>query len=364
LFAPWPFYGVSGCGAKFEELVANSSNRPDIFSASGLEALFPKMRKVARKTLFTSLSWFVLKIIFFGSLSDHCKFRAFKECVMSKKIKLGLLGNNLGRSRAKNLHELLGELYGLDVTYEPMDLLDRSGFVSIAAELERCRTEGFTGVNVTHPYKQEAFLHVTPMPGFPQGLTSVNTVLFTPETMLADNTDFSGFCRAFAARFGRDFKPGRVLVLGAGGVGVAIAHGLKRLGADELVVHDVRREVAQDLVSRLAEVGMAARLAQADLAAEMQNADGLVNATPIGMFQYPGNPFPAEGFGSQRWAFDAVYTPENTGFLQQCRQRDMNTLSGFHLFLYQGLDAFKHFTGVTADAEKTERLFLERYPLE
>jgi shikimate dehydrogenase len=245
-----------------------------------------------------------------------------------------------------------------------MDLLKSSGAVSIAAELERCRAEGFTGVNVTHPYKQKALAHVTTVPDFPEGLTSVNTVLFTPETMLADNTDFSGFCRAFAGQFGRDFKPGRVLTLGAGGVGVAIAHGLKRLGADELVVHDIRRETAQDLVERLSEVNLPARLAQADLVAEMQKADGLVNATPIGMFQYPGNPFPAEGFSRQRWAFDAVYTPENTEFLQHCRQRGIKTLSGFHLFLYQGLDAFKHFTGVTAEVGKVERLFLERYPLE
>lgn len=283
---------------------------------------------------------------------------------MTHKIKLGLLGNNLGRSRAKNLHELLGELYGLDVTYEPMDLLNRPGAVSIAAELERCRAEGFTGVNVTHPYKQRAFAHVTTVPDFPEGLTSVNTVLFTPDVMLADNTDFSGFCRAFVSQFGENFNPGRVLMLGAGGVGVAIAHGLKRLGADEMVIHDVRRETAQDLVERLSEVNLPARLAQADLVAEMQNTDGLVNATPIGMFQYPGNPFPAAGFGPQRWAFDAIYTPENTEFLQQCRQRDIKTLSGFLLFLFQGLDAFKHFTGVTAEAEKVKRLFLERYPLE
>ena len=283
---------------------------------------------------------------------------------MSQTIKLGLLGNNLGRSRAKNLHELLGELHGLDVTYQPMDLIHSDPPVSIARELERCKNEGFRGVNVTHPYKVEAFAHITTMPGFPEGLTSVNTVLFADEGLLADNTDFSGCCQAFRHQFGSDFKPGRVLMLGAGGVGVAIAFALKQFGVEELVVKDLNEDTSSALVAQLSASGMSVRLPHGDLLAEMQQADGLVNATPVGMFQYPGNPFPEGGFKDQRWAFDAVYTPENTEFLDMCRRRGIETLSGFYLFLFQGLDAFKHFTGITADAGAVEPAFLRRFPLE
>ncbi len=82
------------------------------------------------------------------------------------------------------------------------------------------------------------------------------------------------------------------------------------------------------------------------------------------MFQYPGNPFPEQGIRSQQWAFDAVYTPENTQFLHACRTRNIETLSGFYLFLYQGLDAFAHFAGIVPEAESIETLFLERFPLE
>jgi len=283
---------------------------------------------------------------------------------MSPSIKLGLLGNNIGRSRAKNLHELLGEMHGLDVTYRPMDLLDRQQPVSIAEELERCRKAGFRGVNVTHPYKRDAFTHVPTMPGFPKGLTSVNTVLFAERQMVADNTDYTGCCRALRCHYGEAFKPGRVLMLGAGGVGVAIAFALKRLGVDELVIHDVRADLAQELVTQMHICQRESRLAGPDMVAEMRQADGLINATPIGMFQYPGNPFPEEGFGRQRWAFDAVYTPQYTRFLQTCGQSGIETLTGFDLFLYQGLDAFERFTGYTVDAETVKRVFLKRFPLE
>lgn len=283
---------------------------------------------------------------------------------MSQTVKLGLLGNNLGRSRAKNLHELLGELYNLKVSYEPMDLIDRPDLVSIGQELQRCRGLGFRGVNVTHPYKRDALNFVTTMQHFPKGLASVNTVLFKEQEMLADNTDYSGCCRSFEQLFNNQFSPGRVLMLGAGGVGVAIAYALKKAAVDELVIFDTQESLSQSLVDQLKGGHTSVRLAEPDLLMEMKCADGLVNATPVGMFQYPGNPFPSEGIENQLWAFDAVYTPENTEFLNQCRAKDIRTLSGFYLFLYQGLDAFKHFTGIDADAARIETAFLKRFPLE
>ncbi len=283
---------------------------------------------------------------------------------MAETIKLGLLGNNIGRSRAKNLHELLGELYGLSVSYLPMDLAGHRQPVSILNELERCRKEGFRGVNVTHPYKREAFDVVSTIASFPMGLTSVNTVLFSEQTMVADNTDYSGCCRAFRHHFGEDFHPGRVLMLGTGGVGVAIAYAMKTLGAEELIVADTNKELASAFVSQMSDSGLKVRLAGPDLLIEMRNAQGLVNATPVGMFQYPGCAFPENGLASQKWAFDAVYTPENTEFLGACRKRGIATLSGFALFLFQGLDAFERFSGIIADAKEVERIFLERFPLE
>jgi shikimate dehydrogenase len=284
---------------------------------------------------------------------------------MSEIIQLGLLGNGISRTRAKDLHELLGEMYDLEVHYRIMDLGSLPTPVSITRELKRCSNEGFRGVNVTHPYKRDAFLSVNLMENFPDGLTSVNTVIFESGRMIADNTDYSGFYHAFMTQFGQHYAPGRVLMFGAGGVGVAIAFALKKLAVSELVLYDLDSEMAQNLVNLLRDNDIPARSANRDdLVNEMRQADGLVNATPVGMFQYPGNPFPADGFSSQKWAFDAVYTPVDTEFLQHCRKSDIVTLSGFRLFLYQGLNAFQHFTSVIPDAEEVEKTFLKRYPLE
>ncbi|MEZ5553234.1 MAG: hypothetical protein R3E82_20300 [Pseudomonadales bacterium] len=276
-------------------------------------------------------------------------------------MKVGLLGNGIGRSRAKHLHELIGEQLGHPLTYVPMDLESR-GRVSLADELTRCENAGFAGVNVTNPYKSEAFLAVHRTVSMPDGLTSVNTVLFREDGWTGTNTDCSGFVRAFRSGFGADAQPGRVLIAGAGagGVGKAIAFALQELGAVELAIHDTAPMAARALASELDTCGQRARVTT-DLAAEMRSADGLVNATPVGMFQYPGCVFPSSGLEDQRWAFDAVYTTEHTDFLLACAGRGIAVLSGFKLFLYQGLDAWQHFTGVAADAGSIERAFLRRY---
>jgi len=63
------------------------------------------------------------------------------------------------------------------------------------------------------------------------------------------------------------------------------------------------------------------------------------------MHKYPGSAFNAELIDSQRWAFDAVYTPLETEFMSACRESDLQCISGFYLWLFQGLEAFKIFTG-------------------
>jgi shikimate dehydrogenase len=76
-----------------------------------------------------------------------------------------------------------------------------------------------------------------------------------------------------------------------------------------------------------------------------RGADGLVNSTPIGMVGIGGCPFPQAAMAGRRWAFDAVYTPVDTPFMTAAGAAGLNLLSGYELFFYQGVDAFRHFTG-------------------
>lgn len=280
---------------------------------------------------------------------------------MKRKLKLGLIGNSISKTQSKKLHELTGEIYNFDASYELIDLEEVEN-PNIHKELEKCLKQGFDGVNVTHPYKLDAFKCIDVMDGFPKGLTSVNTAVFKDEKIIADNTDYLGFIESYKKQFGNK-NPGKVLMLGAGGVGVAIAFGLLKIGVKELVI-EARHDHLFDALSKpLSALGMKVRKLEKSLVEEMKECDGLINATPVGMWKYPGCAFPEEGLGGQTWSFDAVYTPVNTEFIKLCQKYNIETISGFKLFIYQGIEAFKRFSGIDVDGEKVEQAFLERYPL-
>ncbi len=280
-----------------------------------------------------------------------------------RMLRLGLIGRGIARTQVHQLHRLLGEMHGIAVRYDLMDIAPDAPF-DLRERLGQCAREGYAGVNVTHPYKLQAHGCVADRRWLPAGLESVNTVVFAPDAWRGGNTDYSGFLAAYRARFGAQ-PPGRVLIVGAGGVGVAIALALAALGSSALAIHDRQRPRATHLARGLRRAGVAARTVpdgeQALLRAAAA-ADGLVNATPMGMPQYPGSAFPAGCLAGQRWAFDAVYTPPVTPFLAEATSRGIAVLGGFGLFLHQGFDAFELFTGAAVDRPAATRAYLQRHP--
>lgn len=270
-------------------------------------------------------------------------------------IRLGLIGDNIAASRTPRLHEMVGGIIGHDVRYDR--LVPRQLGLDFDAVFERAQAEGFRGLNVTYPYKERAVARVRVDDARVRRLGAINTVLFEPDGPVGHNTDYTGFLAAYRKRFG-SMDPGPVCLLGAGGVGRAIAFGLVELGCRDL------RVVEKDL-GRAEAVAEALGAAMPDLrvqvsddaAAAAQGAQGFVNGTPVGMVGYPGTPIRAESMAGGRWAFDAVYTPTDTQFLADAARMGLEVLSGWELFFYQGFHCIGLFNGVTVD-EATVRAAL------
>ncbi|WP_235911563.1 shikimate dehydrogenase family protein [Mesorhizobium xinjiangense] len=269
--------------------------------------------------------------------------RAAPGGIQHMPIRLGLIGDNIRRSRSPELHRSAGRLIGLDVTYDLFIPRDMSQ--PFDAVFERCRKEGLRGVNITYPYKEQAAEMVEIADSLIAAMGAVNTVVFGSGRAAGHNTDYSGFVAAYRQAFG-DRTPGDVVMIGAGGVGRAVAFGLVTLGAGRLTIVDRDAGKAEALAAVVQQVSEGRMRATATTdAATAADAQGIINCTPVGMVGHPGSPVPIEALGGQSWAFDAVYTPVDTLFKQQAEAAGIAVLSGYELFFHQGVQAFRIFTG-------------------
>jgi shikimate dehydrogenase len=272
-------------------------------------------------------------------------------------LRLGLIGDNIAQSKSPLLHTLAGKLAGLAISYER--LVPRELGTSFEDTFAACAAGGYRGVNVTYPYKEQAARRVAIADPVVQAMGAVNTVLFEPAGPLGFNTDYSGFAAAY--RSVRGERPaGSVCILGAGGVGKAVAFALLKSGLEALWVVDPDRTKAADLASRLraAAPGLSVELPE-DVGAVADGIDGWVNCTPVGMVGYEGTPLPPERMQGAQWAFDAVYTPLETRFLAAAAAAGVTAISGYELFFHQGVDAWQIFAGRPVDAGQLRRRLTE-----
>ncbi|TGD43834.1 shikimate dehydrogenase [Pseudotabrizicola sediminis] len=276
---------------------------------------------------------------------------------MSDPIHLGLIGDNIAKSQSPRLHRLAGAQNGRRVIYDQLVPAERG--LPFDALFEWVRDNGYRGVNVTYPYKERAAAKVTVDDPLVRGIGAVNTVVFAEGGPHGFNTDYSGFIAAYR-RVRGTAAPGPVLMIGAGGVGKAVAFGLVALGLTEIRIADRDLPKAQALAEALAAAspGLTTRTGT-DAAAMAAGVSGIINCTPVGMVGYDGTPLPSENLSGAEWVFDAVYTPVDTQFLQDAMTAGLQVISGYELFFGQGVDAWAIFTGLLLDEAQMRRELAE-----
>lgn len=272
-------------------------------------------------------------------------------------LQLGLIGDNIVRSKAPLLHRLAGELTGIGVRYDR--LIPKALGKDFDAVFESCISEGFRGINVTYPYKERVVPKVRIEDPLVRALGAVNTVVFDPDGARGHNTDHSGFIAAYRNIAG-GAAPGVVCMVGAGGVGKAVAFGLVALGLEELRLVECDLPKAEALAAALRAEDKKLRVTvTGDPAAGASGARGLINCTPVGMVGYGGTPVPRELMKGASWVFDAVYTPIDTPFLNDAQAEGLTIISGYELFFYQGLHAWEIFSGTPIEEAALRRALAE-----
>jgi shikimate dehydrogenase len=264
-------------------------------------------------------------------------------------LRAGLIGEHIQKTRLPAALQIMCDEAGIKLAFDLIDTALSDGF-----DFDRKVTEliaaGWTGVTVTHPFKIDAARFAGDgMMGEAADLGAANTLVFG-DRLRGFNTDYSGFLGAWRHIMGAD-RPGRVAMAGAGGVAQAIGPALIELGARQISLWDVVPEKAQALADKIGPMAEAVPAHEAPRA--IGQADGLVNATALGMAQYPGSSIAPALMGGRRWAFDAVYTPTNTEFLLAATEAGLNVISGFDLFRHMAIGSVEAYTGIRQDAEKT-----------
>src|SRR2546427_3243285 len=270
---------------------------------------------------------------------------------MQTSFLCGLIGAGIQASRSPALHEREADEQRLRYVYKLIDL-DKLGVgVEVLPELlSAAKRMGFAGLNITYPCKQAIIPLLDALSEDARALDAVNTVVIRDGKLIGHNTDWSGFAEGFRRGL-PDAKLDRVVQLGAGGAGAAVAHAALRLGARELTVFDIDPAKSAQLAANLGvKTGN-------DLAAAMAAADGLIHCTPTGMAKLPGMPLDAGLLRARHWVAEIVYFPMETELLRVARAKGCRTVDGGGMAVVQAGGAVCPFTRIQPDAERMMRHF-------
>ena len=246
----------------------------------------------------------------------------------------GVIGNPVRHSLSPAMHNAAFREKGINAAYlafEPVDLQDC---------IKGCRSMGIKGLSVTIPFKSDIIPLLDEVDDFALGIGAVNTVVNAGNRLKGYNTDAAGAMRALEEK--TDVSDRRAVIIGAGGAARGIGYILQQRGLEVIIAN---RSVDRGMdLSR----SLGCEFIQLDKLPEVR-ADILINTTPAGM--YPNvdiSPVPEKAFKEGQVVMDIIYTPYKTRFLAMAEDRGCQTINGLSMFIYQGAEQFRLWTGIEA----------------
>jgi shikimate dehydrogenase len=254
-----------------------------------------------------------------------------------------VIGNPVAQTKSPRIHAEFARQLGQDLRYEAI-LAPRDGF---AAAVAAFRAAGGKGLNVTVPFKLEAFALATERTERAEQAGAVNTLKFDGATILGDNTDGAGLIGDIQDRLRHSIRGKRVLLMGAGGAARGVALPLLRESPASIAIANRTVDKALALVRRFAPFGNVEGGDYALLAG--WQFDLVINATSASLTgELP--PLPSGVFAPGSLAYDMVYGSEPTRFLIHARDNGAAQVAdGLGMLLAQAAESFLVWRGVRPD---------------
>ena len=248
-------------------------------------------------------------------------------------MKYGLIGEKLGHSFSREIHEKLGR-YEYALREIPSEELD--AFM---------RARDFCGINVTIPYKTDVIPYLDELSDLAQAVGAVNTVVNRGGKLYGDNTDVWGLI-SLIRRLTPDLAGKTVLILGTGGTSRAALAAAKELRAEKVV--------------RVSRTGRDGALTYEEAYRDLSDADFLINTTPVGMFPHAGkSPIDLSRFPRLAGVVDAIYNPLSTRLLLDARALGIPAENGLYMLTSQAMRSAELFTGEPIGERVTEKIYTE-----
>ena len=259
-----------------------------------------------------------------------------------------VIGNPIQQSKSPIIHGLFARATGQDMSYERL-LGPVGGF---AATVDAFRAAGGRGLNITAPFKLDAFAYATETSARARQAGAVNAMKFDGERVIAENFDGVGLVRDLKVNHGLALRGARVLLLGAGGAVRGALEPLLAEGPVAVVIANRTAARAQEIASGAAALGPVE--ARGFDALDGQNFDLVLNGTSASLSdELP--PVPASVFRAGALAYDMTYGKGLTPFLHLARSRGARVVDGVGMLVEQAAEAFQWWRGVRPDTGEAIR---------
>ena len=325
--------------------------RPPNFKERRFEIAVEK-RAVWKAPLLGALSRIIVKEIY--TLED---LRGWKRT--KPPIRLGVIGHPVAHSLSPQMQNAALRHGEIEMQYARFRILPNE----LAEALQKIRELDFAGVNLTVPHKIAGAGLVEDLDEEARRIGAINTLAVRDGKLIGSNTDGVGFTRAIRSDFSVDLRDLRVMLVGAGGAGRAIAMQCAEAGCERLVIVNRDLEKARRLVAELQPafagprvLGPVARLEavawdERPLRFQLANTDLVVNATPLGLNATDPAVLPATLLAPHLMVYDTVYTRGRTPLVASAMEAGARAANGLSMLLHQGARSFEIWFGRQAPLE-------------
>ncbi|MEL6228914.1 MAG: shikimate dehydrogenase [Cyanobacteria bacterium J06627_3] len=259
---------------------------------------------------------------------------------------LGVIGYPVKHSMSPIMHNAAIATLGLDYAYLPFPIAPEQ----LKTAIDGFAAVGLTGFNITIPHKQTIMPLLATISDVARAIGAVNTVWWRDGGWWGTNTDAAGFIAPLQA-LGRDWGQSSALILGNGGAARAVVAACHQLGCPEIFVVGRSAEKLAAFAQSWQTSPLKPPLAVHawDKLNDLLPRVGLVvNSTPVGMAPQvevsPLSDAQIALLSSQAVAYDLIYTPRPTRFLQQAGTAGLVTFDGLEMLVQQGAAALEIWT--------------------